>query len=141
MAIQTHDVRCIALAQLETALRLYFERSDLFSVTALAGNAAEIFGKLLKARGVDSSLEVLKRAVSEMHFHLFNEKLSEQCVAERANRAKNQIKHGEGAAPTVTFDAEEEAKDMLNRAIDNYWILEKWLTPAMEQFQRMPRSI
>lgn len=141
MAIQTHDLRCIALAQLETALRLYFERSDLFSVTALAGNADEIFGKLLKARGMDSSLDGLKRAVREIHSYLFKEELSDALMVERANRAKNAIKHGARAAPTVTFDAEEEAKDMLNRAIDNYWMLEKWLTPAMEQFQRMSRTV
>lgn len=112
----------------------------MFSVTALAGNADELFGKMLIARGMDSSLDGLKKAVSEIHSYLFHEELSEALVVDRANRAKNAIKHG-ARAPTVTFDAEEEAKDMLNRAIDNYWTLEKWLTPAMEQFQRMSRSI
>lgn len=140
MTVQSHDCRCIALAQLETALRLYFERSDFFSVITLAGNADEILGKMLKAKDIEGSLDELKKAVAAVHRHLFNEELPESVVAERANHAKNAIKHGIGGAPTVTFDAEEEARDMLNRAIDNYWVLEQWLTPAMEKFQRVSIS-
>jgi hypothetical protein len=136
MTVQTHDCRCIALAQLETALRLYFERSDFFSVITLAGNADEILGKMLKTKSIEGSLDQLKKAVGAVHRHLFKEELPESVVAERANRAKNAIKHGIGGAPTATFDAEEEARDMLNRAIDNYWVLEQSLTPAMEKFQR-----
>jgi hypothetical protein len=136
MADKSHDCRCIALSQLETALRLYFERSNFFSVITLAGNADEILGKILKTKGKESSLEELKKAVAAVHLHLFEEVLPESVVAERANRAKNAIKHGIGEAPTITLDAEQEAKDMLNRAIDNYWVLEQWLTPAMEKFQR-----
>jgi hypothetical protein len=61
----------------------------------------------------------------------------ERAIATRANRAKNALKHhDEGDASTITFDADEEAVDMLNRAIDNYWTLEISLTPAMEQFTR-----
>ncbi|WP_263769629.1 hypothetical protein [Propionivibrio soli] len=136
MAIRSHDCRCIALTQLETALRLYFEGSDFFSVITLAGNADEIFGKIVKAKRRESSLDELKKAVAAMYLHLYGEELSQNAVAERANWARNAIKHGIGETPTVAFDAEEEAKDMLNRAIQNYWVLESWLTPAMEKFQR-----
>jgi len=135
MTILTHDSRYIAFTQLETALRLYFERHDYFSVITLAGNAEEIFGKILKAKGIVNSLEEMKKIVAAIHQHLYGEMLSEIIVAERANRAKNTIKHGIGSSPTVTLDAPEEAKNMLNRAIDNYWLLEEWLTPAMERFQ------
>lgn len=75
--------------------------------------------------------------MAAIHLHLYGEVLPQKVIAERANQLKNTIKHGGvGAAPTVTFDAEEEAKDMLNRAIDNYWALEAWMTPAMEKFHR-----
>lgn len=140
MTTLTHDSRCIALAQLETALRLYFEWQDYFSVITLAGNAEEIFGKILKAKGIVNSLEARKKTVAAIHQHLYGEMLSEAVVAERANRAKNAIKHSIGSSPTVTLDAQEEAKDMLNRAIDNYWLLEEWLTPAMERYQRENQS-
>lgn len=136
MTILTHDSRCIALTQLETALRLYFERNDYFSVITLAGNAEEIIGKILESKGIVNSLEEMKKTVAAIHKHLYSEMLSEVVVAKRANRAKNAIKHGIGSSPTVTLDAQQEAKDMLNRAIDNYWLLEEWLTPAMEMFQR-----
>ena len=42
VATQGHDRRCIALTQLETALRLYFERQDYYSVVALAGAAMRL---------------------------------------------------------------------------------------------------
>lgn len=136
MTTQSHDCRDIASSQLETALRLYFEGQDYFSVITLAGNADEILGKILKAKGVEDSLEATKKSVAAVYQYLFNEKLSQKEIADRANRAKNAIKHGIGATPTVTFDAVEEAKDMLNRAIDNYWLLENELTSAMMKFQR-----
>lgn len=141
MTTQTYDCRCIALTQLETALRLYVEGEDYFSVITLAGNADEIFGKILKAKGIESSFEVTKKTVVAIHQHLFGEKLAESVASDRANRTKNAIKHGIGGLPTATFDAYEEAKDMLNRAIDNYWLLEQWLTPAMEKFQRATISV
>ena len=140
MAVQSYDSRCIALSQLETALRLYSERDDFFSAITLAGNADEVFGKILRAKGIKNSLDELKKSVAAVHRHLFGEELSASVVADRANRARNAIKHGIGKTLIVTLDAEEEARDMLNRAIGNYWALEKQLTPAMEQFQRELRQ-
>jgi hypothetical protein len=134
---QTFDKKCIALAQLETALRLFFEGSDYFSVITLAGAADEILGKMLTARGVENSLESTKKAVAAIHLKLYGESLAQDIIVERANRARNALKHfNSSSPPTVTFDARDEAKNILNRAIDNYWLLEEWLTPAMEQLQR-----
>lgn len=67
MSEQTFDRKSIALRQLETALRLYFEGEDYFSVITLAAVADEIFGKLLTARGIENSLESLKKAVADIH--------------------------------------------------------------------------
>ncbi|MDQ3775935.1 MAG: hypothetical protein M3461_17060 [Pseudomonadota bacterium] len=137
MPEQTYDKKCIALAQIETALRLYFEGQDYFSVVTLAGAAEEILGKLLSAKGVDNSLDSLKKAVCAIHQKLFGRPLAPKDVRIRANVARNNFKHHDvGSAPTITLDLREEAIDMLQRAIDNYWLLEQWLTPAMEQFQR-----
>ena len=47
MTFMTHDVQKVALGQLETALRLYFEGEDYYSVTTLAGASEEIFEQLL----------------------------------------------------------------------------------------------
>lgn len=119
MAIQAFDRKCIALAQLETTLRLYFEGEDYFSVITLGGAADEIFGTLLTARDVENSLESTKKGVAAIHLKLYGKPLKPKVVADRANRAHNALKHiRKESTPTVSFNAKKEAKDMLNRAID-----------------------
>jgi len=133
----TIERRIMAVTQLETALRLHFEGSDYFSVITLAGAADEVFGQLLAAQGVDNSLEQIKKATSAIHLKLFGKELDPAWVAQRANHARNSLKHWAPNQPlAVTFDPTEEAKDMLNRAVNNYWALEHKLSPAMERFQR-----
>ena len=59
MVEMAHDVQCIALRQLETALRLYFEREDYYSVITLAGASEEIFWNFVfekSMKDVDSAL-------------------------------------------------------------------------------------
>jgi hypothetical protein len=127
----------LGLAQLQTALRLYFDSTDRGSVITLAGAADEIFGKLLEASGRTSSLKSLITAVAEIQQKLFGEALEPKHIADRANAARNSLKHWDiGDTEIVVFDLEIEARDMLNRAIDNYWMLEHELTPEMERFQR-----
>ena len=142
MPLRTYDKRSIALEQIETALRLYREGNDFFSVITLAGAAEEIFGKILSSRGQSNSLQELTTAAVLLHKHLFGEETGAKEFADRANRARNALKHFEaGGFPTITLDLREEAKDMLNRAIDNYWMVEEILTPAMELFTREQRAI
>ena len=137
MASREYYLADLALAQLETALSLYFEGRDFASVITLGGAADEIFGRLLTASGRESSLESTKKAVSAIHMHLYGEPLAPKIVADRANRARNCLKHwGVGDPEIVDLDLPEEASDMLNRAIDNHWTLEQKLSPAMERFQR-----
>ena len=127
----------LALAQLETALRLFFEGSDFASVVTLAGAADEIFGKLLSAAGKENSLESLKKGVAAIHQRLYGEPGNPTEIANRANRAKNSLKHWDIGQPLIVkLDLEQEAKDMLFRAIDDYWMLKETLSPAMERFQR-----
>src|SRR4051794_2975004 len=125
MAIRAYDRRDLALKQLETALQLYFSNGDRASVITLSGAADEIFGKLLERSGRDSSLKSLVSAVTAIRAALFGEALEAQEVkhiADRANLAKNSLKHI-GETDIVKLDLETEACDMLNRAIDNYWAL------------------
>ena len=136
MAEIAHDVQCMALRQLETALRLYFEREDYYSVITLAGTSEEIFGKLLSIGENERSLDSLKEDVSAVHKELFEQDLNDKMISHRANEARNWLKHGsQGDSGVVEFDAPEEAKDMLNRAIDNYYSLTDSITPQMSRFQ------
>lgn len=137
MAIRAYYRADLALSQLETALRLFFEGVDYASVVTLAGAADEVFGNLLKAEGRESSLESLKKSVAAIHEKLYGEPIPPSQAADRANRAKNSLKHWDPGDPhIVKFDLPQEARDMLHRAIDNYWTLEQKLWPAMERFQR-----
>ena len=137
MPIRADYREVLALTQLETALRLFFEGSDFASVVTLAGAADEIFGKLLSAAGKENSLESLKKAVEALHQRLYGEAGNPTEIASRANRAKNSLKHWDIGQPLIVMlDLEQEAKGMLFRAIDNYWMLKESLSPAMEKFQR-----
>jgi len=138
----TYDKHSIALSQVETALRLYDEGQDLFSVITLAGAAEEIFGRLLEERGDDNSLDSLTKGASAIHRALFGEDAGASVFARRANRAKNALKHHDPSQPrAVTLNLREEATDILDRAITNYWRLENSLTPAMASFTDRQRSI
>jgi len=142
MPEQSFDVKFIALAQLETGLRLFQDQSELFSVVTLAGVAEGILGKLLTARAIDNSLESLKKSAAAMHEHLFGEWVDPRVFAYRANKARNRLKHlGDEPEQPVSINVREEAIDMLNRAIDNYWLLEQHLTPAMAAFERSQRVV
>ena len=137
MSEQPYHKQTIGLMQIETALKLYFEGQDYFSAITLAGAAEEIFGKLLSTRGIENSLESITAASTAIHQKLFGSPVARKDIADRANRARNALKHVElNESQMVSLDPKEEAKDMLQRAVDNYWLLEQSLTPAMERFQR-----
>ena len=136
MVGMAHDVQSIALRQLETALRLYFEGKDYYSVITLAGAAEEILGQLLTCSGGENSLSAIKKATGATHEVLYDEKLNDSETSELANAARNAMKHWSPDRPKVLeFDARGEAKDMLNRAIDNYYNLTGNLSSLMARFQ------
>ena len=136
MVEMAHDVQSIALRQLETALRLYFEGEDYYSVITLAGAAEEILGKLLICRGDENSLSALKRAAAAVHEVFLSQTPKDSEISERANAARNAMKHWSPDKPKVIeFDVREEAKDMLNRATDNYYDLTGSFSPLMTRFQ------
>jgi hypothetical protein len=120
-------------------LRLFREGDDYFSVLTLAGAAEEILGKLLRSSGRQNSLDDLTSGAVLVYKHLFGEEAGAKEFAIRANRARNASKHLDAGGPTITLDIRDEAKDMLIRAIDNYWLLEESLTPAMRLFTQEQR--
>jgi hypothetical protein len=140
VSLQAYSKQSIALAQLETALRLFHVGDDLISVITLAGAAEEILGKLVKKRGQDNSLDSLKKTAAAIHERLFSEPIDTSVIADRANRARNAMKHVTAAGDPVSLDLREEAVDILNRAVDDYWILETNLTAAMDSFLRAQRA-
>ena len=141
MPEQTYDKRFIALTQLESALRLFREGDDYFSALTLAGAAEEILGDLRRSRGQQNALDDLTSGAVLIHKHLFGEEAGAKEFATSANRARNALKHLDAGGHTITLDIRDEAKDMLERAIGNYWRLEESLTPAMRLFTREQRTV
>ena len=135
MAEMAHDVQCIAFKQLETALRLYFEGEDYYSVITLAGASEEILGQLLISYGDENSLNSLKEAAGAVQEAVYGQNTKASEISDLANAARNVLKHWSPEKPKVfEFDARGEAKDMLDRAIDNYYSLTGSLSPKMQRF-------
>lgn len=137
MTLAKHSRLDMARRQLETALALYFEGMDHYSVITLAGAADEIFGQVLRAQGQEPRLEEIAKSVTAIYKKLYGSEITPKSVADRANHARNALKHWSDNQPLeVEFDVLEEAKDMLERGIANYWALYGDLTDLMERFER-----
>ena len=129
-----------ALKQLETALCLYFKGEDYYSVITLAGASEEIFGKLLPdgtdAFGIFNKIFVkAQQLLRGQPLDADAEKADAKKWADRSNYARNRLKHLDSNPQALDWDPEQEAGDMLTRAIDNYWHLNEDLTPPMRRFQ------
>jgi len=131
----------VAVAQLETALELYFSNGCRIAVTTLAGAAEEILGRYVEIKGEETALSETVRIVCLLHKKRCGITPKHAPIKTRANFAKNSFKHMELEGDfDITVDVEEEAIDMLNRAIDNYWKLTQCLTPLMERYEEFRRT-
>ena len=121
-----HSVKRIAIKQLITALRLYFEVTDkdmegYYAVITLAGASEEIFGKLLNEIGIKNALDRRKK-----DFKMFNKFFSDENLPNKAydrpNFIRNSLKHWspDRDPKIIESDVEGEAKDMLDRALENH---------------------
>lgn len=126
----------VAVAQLETALELYFSNGCRISVTTLAGAAEEILGRYIEKEGEETALAETVRIVCLLHEKRCGTTPNHKPIKNRANFARNSFKHMELEGDfEITVDVEEEAINMLNRATDNYWKLTKCFTSLMERYE------
>lgn len=143
MTEKAYSKLTIARTQLDTALRLYEEGDDLFSVVTLAGAAEEVLGGLLQQvaeeRGYGRSpraLDTLVDATMRVYRVLLGEELERRNLVHQANRVRNRLKHHSlDDSRHLEMDLEEAAKSMLQRAVNNYWRLTKERTSAMKRFE------
>lgn len=131
----------IALEQLETALRLCKEAKEYISVLTLAGAAEEILGKACREQGIQNAMEEMQHSFYLLRKIRFGDsatdekKKSDKWLADRANHTRNKAKHVNPILePLVHIDAKEEANDLLQRALDNWWALGLPYSPAMLEF-------
>jgi hypothetical protein len=116
----------IATELLDRALRMYYEGDSYFAALHLAGAAEEVLAVYVKKHGGTSSFDSLKDAAVLLSKHLNDDGIeSKPCeIKYLMNRAKNATKHMYGKKDSeVHFDAQSEAKDMLDLAVSNYYYL------------------
>lgn len=109
----------IAEEQLFEAINLYLGGEKLVSSITLAGAAEEILGKLANMNDVENALECKVRSMCEMHELMFGEKPNPKVYYDLRNKARNELKHI-GQEFEFSMDAEQEASDLILRAIKNY---------------------
>jgi hypothetical protein len=100
----------VAVAQLETALELYFLNGCRISVTTLAGAAEEILGRYVEIKGEETALSETIRIVCLLHKKRCGVTPKHAPIKARANFAKNSFKHMDLESDfDITVDVEEEA--------------------------------
>ncbi len=138
MKLQKYEKKDIAKQMLETALRLYKEGEDYFSVLQVAGTSEELLGKYLKSKEIDTSLDSNVKAFILLKKTLSGEEDKVKEAKYALNKPRNSIKHineKDNQDFAVITDPKYDAEEMLERAIDNWWKLTGSLFPSMEEFK------
>ena len=114
----------VACQLLDRALRLYYEGDSDFAALHLAGAAEELLGRHVELAGGEPSFKSLQSAAVRLSKYFAEDRTEStpKAIATVMNHAKNAIKH---MAPSgdkhVSFDARNEAHDLLDRAVTNYY--------------------
>ncbi len=135
MAFQTLTKIDIASAQLNCAIDLYLDDTELVSAVTLAGAAEEILGKLVDSAGKQNSLKRRLASVQALSRHLWGFDGEEKAIVELRNRARDHFKHIKDGQE-VTLDMRREAESMISRAVENYRLVVGRETKKMRQFRQ-----
>jgi len=108
----------------KSALYHYFVSKSYFSAIQCAGAAEEILGKYVEIHGGQSAFETDNASVRRISKALRGQASSKKSISKIMNYAKNSTKHMDGELDTKVFgNPKPSAKDLLERAIDNYYFL------------------
>lgn len=125
----------IATSQLNTAIQLYIEKTDIISAVTLAGAAEEILGKLITTQGKTSAFEETLNRLCEMHKSAFEEKPDRKIYADLRNGTRNEFKHL-CSGKSLEINLDREASQLINRAINNYQKLFPGFYPRFKEFEQ-----
>ncbi|MFZ5608956.1 MAG: hypothetical protein ACOY99_05025 [Pseudomonadota bacterium] len=124
------EKREIARIQLDRAIILMLDEKDYVSAITLAGASEEILGQML---GEKSTYKEFEKAFTKLHERRTGERPEKRIFNALANGVRNGLKHYQDGAP-LHFDPEQEAKEIVDRAAVNYFLLTQEETPAMKRF-------
>jgi hypothetical protein len=135
MGAEMHRKSEIARIQIEAAI-VHYEADEFVPAITLAGAGEEILGKMVTAAGQENALAGRQAMTGILVATLWPDATSDPKVVQRiANTSRNEMKHEDsGKDVVIEFDAKAEPEDMLDRAIENYFILVKDQTEAMRRY-------
>lgn len=136
MAETVHKKLILAIEQLDEAIHQFLDKKSMVCALTLAGAAEEILGKTVELRGGESALAQLVKDHMLVHNLMSSSiKLTEGQSRWRHNLARNAIKHLDGPHDEeIVIDLEDEALDMINRAVHNVILLQLPYSPAIQRF-------
>lgn len=118
----------VAIEMLEWSIKAFFSGSGYYAAIHLAGAAEEVLSVYL--RSPDYELTPAADSFTALFLHLSEPKSRQETkklkdwLFERMNDARNSVKHKRGHGDgLVAFNAEVEAVDIIERAIENYSLL------------------
>ena len=120
----------IAQIQLERAVFLCMDDRDFVSAITLAGAAEEILGNAVAAAERESAVQNSAAAISAFNVVSGGTPVQKKAAISELNSARDSLKHFGDGKP-VTFDFEEEAYQLIDRAVSNLLLLNQTPTPAM----------
>jgi hypothetical protein len=135
----------IARNMLQTALKLYIDGGDRFSVLQLAGAAEEVIsGHIIQLREYDAlaseartSREKYLESMAHFYKVIGQEKTNDEMknIARGINFARNHTKHHDiNQSDALSLDIDVEAHITLGRAVENYKCYVGELTELMQKF-------
>lgn len=124
----------VAEQQLERALCLFFNEKYYISSITLSGAADEILGKIRESNGELSAYNELKNLFHFFHTSTNQDALTNIEFKELANGIRNGLKHFRDGE-CMDFNPEQEAVNILDRAIENYFEITGKESDLMEQFK------
>lgn len=126
----------IAERQLFHAIELYLAGTNLVSVITLAGAAEEILGKLVSSKGFENALDLKVKRLCKMFEFVHGKEANPKDFEKLRNKARNELKHI-GAEDSIELDLEQEAVNMLDRAIMNYKKLNPRVVRKFWEFKKV----
>lgn len=128
----------------DTAIKIYLDGGDRFSVIHLAAAADDVIAGLMKQKRSGPASGPHNRTARETTIAATSEILktrgiarTEKQIGDFLNGVRNQTKHhGDKDPDTVVCEVEGEVWDALSRAVNNYGRYENHLTDAMMAFGR-----
>lgn len=120
----------VAKELLDNALEAYF-REEFFAAIHLAGGAEEILGTyVIRITGTDNAFKSLQNAAVRISALLDSEgeASTHKAIRDLMTYARNRTKHIDPVGDDdIQFDPQLQAKDLLDRAVTDYYHLMNYL--------------